>query len=163
MVYNGDDVIKLFEESLGDAKVKLSGLKVAEHAKPPSVNGLNGWVCEQTIRSCLCAELKAAGLLLDVTEQHTIVGRARLDLLAGKVAIEVKAHGEFGANDCGKYNKYRAIIEKTGKCYVYVTLWEGHRPSRETIRKIFGLENSFFVEDPGEWKRFVNAVVGRNS
>jgi hypothetical protein len=162
MKFTGKDVIDQFNSTLAAVKVSLSKT-AGEGGGPPNVTGLNGWVCEQTVRKCLTQEAVAAGLKYETVEQHKFGGRARLDLVVGNVAIEVKAHGVFGKNDCGKYEKYRTEVEKAGKKYLYVTLWEGHRPFRQMMRDIFGPENAFFVEEAGDWEKFVKAVIAGNA
>jgi len=60
MKFTEAKIIALYMKSLGQAEKRLSLLAVAE-GRTPRVRGLNGWVFEQTIQSCLSHELGALG------------------------------------------------------------------------------------------------------
>ena len=89
-------------------------------------------------------------------EQVALKGHAKVDLLANKVAVEIKALGSFG--DDNKYNGYRIIAEELGWRYCYLSQSESHQPYRQTIVSIFRQENTFYLDTPGDWERFTNLV-----
>lgn len=157
MVFEEIAIRSLYEKSLAEASMALASLSVAEGV-PPRLRGLNGWVFEKTIRYCLARELEAVGLAPDFEEQVPITGRARVDLTFGKVAIELKAGGSFGAGD-EKYRGYRNLIEGRGQSYLYLSLQESHIPYRLATKRTFGAERTFYLEDTGDWARFVQTVM----
>lgn len=120
---------------LNAARQLLASLPVAEK-REPNTKGLSGWVYEQTVRHCLSEELITLGLCPTIEEQVPLYGRTKIDLLVGRVAIEIKALGFFG-DDARKYSRYRAKVEEIGS-YVkvnfmfFLTL---HRNS-DILRKI---------------------------
>src|ERR1035438_5487906 len=122
MSFTETAIVALYEESLAEAEGRLASLAVAE-GRRPSARGLNGWVFEQTIRYCLSQDLSAVGLHPPMQEQVPLSGRARIDMLVGKAAIELKVRGSFGAGD-SKYDDYRVAVEKRGWAYFYLTLQE---------------------------------------
>jgi len=158
MRHNEESIENLYQRNLEDAYLLLSSLQVAEGRKP-NIKGLNGWVYEQTIRYCLCQELLLLGLSPIIREQVYLYGRARIDLLVGKVAIEIKALGSFGS-DIEKYKKYRAKVEEKGWTYFYLTRSESYRPYRIAFESIFGKNRSFFLDTSGDWARFISEVRG---
>jgi len=157
MIYNEDDIKKLYEESLSVAKQLLAYLPVAEGRKP-TIKGLNGWVYEQTICHCLLQELNRVGIVTFFSEQASLGGRAKVDLLVGRAAIEIKASGSFG-NDANKYSEYRIKAEQKGWVYFYLTNQEAYLPYRLATTKAFGKERAFFLDTPGDWERFVKEVL----
>lgn len=154
-------IITLYEESLAEAQGRLSLLAVAE-GRRPSASGLNGWVFEQTIRYCLSQELDAAGLHLPIQEQVPLSGRARIAMLVGKVAIELKVRGSFGTGD-SKYDDFRLAVEKRGWGYFYLTLQEGYAPYRQSTKSTFGADRAFFLDTHGDWTRFLDAVIANQA
>lgn len=104
-----------YHKALEDAEIRLSGIDVA-CGRPVNLKGLRGWVFEQTLRTCLEEELAKLGLAPTVQEQASIGGRARVDLLVGNVAVEIKAAGFFG-DEGGRYSGYRRMAEanRTGR------------------------------------------------
>jgi len=110
MKYNERTIEKIYQENLIVARQLLASLTIAE-GREPNLTGLNGWVYEQTIRYCLCQELIAQGLSPIIKEQVPLYGRTKIDLLVGRLAIEIKALGSFG-DDAKKYTKYKAKVEK---------------------------------------------------
>ena len=157
MNFTEDEIIKIYKESLDAAEERLSSLAVAEGRKP-SLRGLNGWAFEQTIRYCLLKEMEAVGLHPEMEDQVPLFGRAKIDLRVGKVAIELKARGSFGTGD-SKYGEYRSVVEKCGRVYFYLTQQESHDPYKQITKSIFGPARAFFLDDKGDWARFVDAVV----
>jgi len=160
MIYDEDKVKELYQKNLGEASQQLASLPVAEGRKP-NITGLNGWVYEQTIHYCLCQELMALGLstiVEDVKEQVPLYGRTKVDLLAGNLAIEIKASGSF-RGDAEKYSRYRVIVEKRGWVYCYLAGSDTHKPYRLSIEKTFGKERCFFLDTKGDWERFVSEVI----
>ena len=162
MKYDEDKVKELYQENLEDARKRLASLPVAE-GRVPNIKGLNGWVYEQTIHYCLCQELMATELstiVEDVKEDVPIplYKRARVDLLVGNVAIEIKAAGSF-RGDAEKYSRYRVIVEKEGWLYCYLAGSDIYKPYRLSIESTFGKEQVFFLDTKGDWERFVKEVI----
>lgn len=92
----------------------LSGLEVAG-GRSPQVRGLNGWVFEQTLRTCLWEGLRMLGLDPEFGGQVPLGGRAKVDLLVGGIAaIEIKVGGFFGDDEGGRYARYRGLAEARG-------------------------------------------------
>jgi hypothetical protein len=157
MKYNENEVDKLYQENLTAARNLLASLPVAE-GRQPTTKGLNGWVYEQTIRYCLCEELKELGIAPIIDEQVPLYGRTKVDILLGKAAIEIKALGIFG-NESRKYTGYRAKAEENGWSYFYMTRGESYGPYRAAMQSTFGEERAFFLDTPGEWERFVKEIL----
>jgi hypothetical protein len=155
--YSEDEIRARYSSNLEMAKNTLGLLPLAE-GRTPQVNGLNGWIFEQTIRSCLSEELRLAGRCDRVTEQQPLQGKARIDLLVGTMAVELKKAGWFG-DDSKRYAKYRVWAQQKGWSYAYLTLGESHRPYRIRCEEVFGQENEFFLDTPGDWGRFVDRAT----
>ena len=151
-------VASLYKKALAEAEAKLSTLNVAE-GRRPNAGGLNGWVFEQTVRYCLAQELRKRGRRAPMQEQVPLAGRARIDLLVGRAAIELKARGSFGASDV-KYSSYRKSVEKQGWVYLYLTMQETHAPYKAATESAFGSKRAFFLDTQGDWTRFVTTVIG---
>jgi hypothetical protein len=96
MKYDENEIEKIYQENLTSARDLLATLPIAE-GRHPVIKGLNGWVFEQTIRYCLCQQLKEFGITPNIEEQVKLHGRTKIDLLVGKAAIEIKASGIFSA------------------------------------------------------------------
>ena len=160
MKYDENEVDKLYQENLSAARKLLASLPVAEGREPTTkTKGLTGWVYEQTIRHCLSQELKALGISPIIKEQVTLYGRATIDLLVGRVAVEIKALGSFGG-DARKYSGDRAAkVEEKGWVYCYLTQSETYRSHRLATESAFGKERAFFLDAQGDWERFVKAVL----
>jgi hypothetical protein len=124
--------------------------------------GLNGWVFEQTIRQCLMDELKDILDEIDFKEQENLAGRATVDLVVGRVAIEIKSGGLF-SDESEKYTKWRVAAYAMGWDYLYITLDETYPQFKVSAKKAFGYENTFFLNDPGSWRKFVNRIVELNT
>jgi hypothetical protein len=152
MKYDEHDIEKIYQENLEVACDLLATLPVAE-GRQPVTKGLNGWVYEQTIRYCLCQELKQLGINLDIKEQVTLHGRTRVDLLVGKAAIEIKALGLFSASDMKKYSGYRVKAEQIDWTYFYVTRAESYHPYRIAMHTAFGEARAYFLDTEGDWGR----------
>lgn len=157
MKYDEYTVKNLYEENLSDVKQRLASLACAEGRKP-TMTGLNGWIYEQTIRHCLSQELTALGISPIIQEQVPLYGRAKVDLLVGRVAIEIKARGSFG-DDARKYSTYRSKVEERGWIYCYLTGGESYDPYRLATESTFGKDCAFFLDKDGEWDRFVREVA----
>ncbi len=158
MIYTEQEIEALYKDALSEAHHRLSAIPVAR-GRIPSVRGLGGWIYEQTIRSCIEDELNAEGRKFEIHEQVRLHGRARLDLVIGNIAIEIKHGGIFGKSDADKYRVYREKVESMGKRYLYLTAQESHQPFRDMAVDIFGAKNAFFLDTPGSWQRFVEAVA----
>ncbi|MEW6034738.1 MAG: hypothetical protein AB1603_07795 [Chloroflexota bacterium] len=157
MKYDEGQIEKLYQENLSGARYLLASLPVAEGRKP-TAKELSGWVYEQTIRYCLSQESEALGIPLIITEQVPLRGRAKIDLLIGRVAVEIKVLGSFG-DDARKYKGYRAMVEEKGWAYCYLTRCETYQPYRTAIESVFGRERAFFLDTQGDWERFVREVL----
>ena len=164
MKYDEEKIKKLYGKNLRDACNSLASLCVAE-GRTPTLTGLNGWVFEQTIRYCLSRELKILKLSPAINEQVNLIGRKKIDLLiSDRVAIEAKAAGSFGRKKDEKYigqtyELNKGYVEKRGWKYFYLTLHENNRSYRDAYESAFGKDNSFFLDTPGDWGKFVNAVA----
>ena len=156
-IYDEHAIDDLYQNNLKEAAILLSSLKVAEN-RIPNVTGLRGWIYEQTIHYCLKHELSGISLSPDISEQVALKGRAKIDLLVGTIAIEIKALGSFG-NDAEKYIRYRAMVEERGWTYCYLTRQETYLPYRLKTKVIFGEENAFFLDTPGDWARFIEHII----
>ena len=135
-------------------------MPVAE-GREPSFTGLSGWIYEQTICYCLSQELKALGIPPSISQQEPLYGRVKIDLLVGRVAIEIKSLGSFG-DDAKKYSKYRTKVERKKWVYCYLTRSETYQPYRLAVEEAFGEKRTFFLDTPGDWKRFVEEVLNNN-
>jgi hypothetical protein len=157
MKYNEREIDKIYKENLTDARRRLALLPVSE-GREPNIQGLNGWVYEQTICHCLAEELKTLGLFPLIEEQVTLHRRAKIDLLVGRVAVEIKLAGSFG-DDAMKYSEYRAKVEQRGWVYCYLTQSETYKRYRLATAAAFGKERAFFLDTKGDWERFVREVL----
>ena len=157
MKYTESDIESLYEAALADAYKRLAGVSVAR-GRSPAVKGLSGWVHEQTVRSCIEDELSDEIDGIDIDEQVSLHGRAKLDLVIGPVAIEIKGGGFFGASDAEKYRIYRKAVESSGKRYIYLTAHEAYKPYRDLAIDIFGDKNAFFLDSRGTWKKFIKTI-----
>jgi hypothetical protein len=159
MKYDEHKVKNIYEQNLEEAHHLLATLPVAEGRKPTkTTTGLNGWVYEQTIRYCLSQELTALGISPKIDGQVSLYGKVKIDLLVGKVAIEIKAIGSFG-DDARKYSRYRAKVEEKGWVYCYLTGSETYAPYRSATESAFGKERTFFLDTEGDWERFVREII----
>lgn len=157
-LFTNEDVWRLHSESLREAGAALASLAVAE-GRAPRLGALSGWVFEQVVRYCLQRELLAAGLgRVEIAEQRALRGRAKVDLVVGRAAIEVKVAGSFGADDL-KYADYRSQADQRGWVYFYLTLEESHQLYREATQRVFGADRAFFLDSEGDWPRFVAGVI----
>jgi hypothetical protein len=157
MKYDEGEIKKLYQDNLSKGMDALVLLPVAER-KPPPEKLLSGWIFEKTIRCCLCKELELLSIIPTVEEQVQLKGRAKVDLLVGKAAIEIKSSGIFSSKDEQKYRKYREIAEGKGWSYFYLTLGESYPRYRDLMRSAFGVKRAFFLNPDGDWDRFVNEV-----
>jgi hypothetical protein len=137
----------------------LASLEVA-HGRPRKILGLDGWIFEQTVRRAIEEELKKENIHHEITEQAPIVGKAKVDLIVGCVAIEIKVSG-FYSDVEEKYIKYKKNLEEKGLEYFYITLYETYSRNIEVARRVFGLNRMFILSNPGEWERFSKELVGR--
>ena len=158
MKYDEQEIERLYQENLSSAWQLLASLPVAEGRHPMS-KGLSGWIYEQTIRYCLCQELNDLEIAPDIEEQVTLHGRIKVDLLLGKLAIEIKALGIFGKDDAVKYVKHRVKVEAKGWKYFYLTRGESYHPYRISMQSTFGEERAFFLDTEGDWERFLSEII----
>jgi hypothetical protein len=158
MKYSETRIEQLYLDNLNRALVALSRLPIANGRKP-GFQGLTGWIFEQTIHHCLEEELSNQEICVTILDQQALQGRAKVDLLIGKIAIELKVAGWFG-DESAKYQKYRAIANKQKRRYLYLTRVEGHLPFRKATETAFGKTNTFFLGDgKGVWQRFVKTIA----
>ena len=160
--YNEKKIGRLFKENLEHALQKLSCLPVAE-GREPKVKGLNGWVYEQTIRYCLSQELKTQGLSPTIEEHIRLrLGEnkwAEIDLLIGdRVAVEIKSSGIFRENWAEEYEKRADKAREKGWVYLYLTGTESSERYKKATKDVLG-ERAFFLDEEGEWRRFVTEVA----
>ena len=87
--YNEQMIEEIYNKNLEDAYALLSHLQVAE-GREPNINGLRGWVYEQTIHYCLKQELKLHGLSPKIEEQMTLSGGKKIDLLVDGMVVVVQ-------------------------------------------------------------------------
>ena len=160
MKYSEKEIEAIFEENLNLAIRSLSDIPVAKK-REPSLRGLNGWVYEQTIHSCLNDELDLLGLKYPASEQIKITGRANADLLIGNTAIEIKSGGLFG-DESEKYTRYKTILNQRNISYLYITKQETHEPYRQAMKQAFGEEFCFLLSESNAWNNFVLAVISTN-
>jgi hypothetical protein len=161
MKYTEIQVGSKYTDNLENANHALRNL---DFARDSIVNfkGLNGWVFEQTIRQCLMDELRDKLDDIAFKDQEKLTGRATIDLVVGRVAIEIKSGGLF-SDESEKYTKWRVAAYSMGWDYLYITLDETYPPFKVSAKKAFGYENTFFLNDPGSWSKFVNRVVELNT
>ena len=157
MIYDEAKVEALYQKTLDEARRLLASLAVAE-GRTPNTKVLNGWVYEQVIRYCLCEELKKLRITPIIQEQVPLHGRAKIDLLVGNVAIEIKALGSFG-DDAKKYYYYQNRVEEKGWVYFYITRSESYKPYRSSIETALGKEHVFFLDTDSDWKRFIDEIA----
>jgi hypothetical protein len=158
MEYDECAVEGLYQVNLSSARQLLGALVVAE-GREPKAKGLNGWVYEQTVRYCLSQELEVLGITPVIKDQVSLCGRAKIDLLVGRVAVEIKALGSFG-DDARKYSGYRTKVEARGWVYLYLTRSETYRPYRMAAESAFGKNRAFFLDTEGHWERFISEIIG---
>ncbi len=157
MKYDEGMIEELYRQNLEHSRQLLASLSVAE-GREPNIRGLSGWVYEQTIQYCLREELQLRGLSPKIDEQVSIGGRAKIDLLVDKIAIELKSKGAFSSNFSERYRKYRDNVEKKGWIYMYVTGRERYDKYRQMALSTFGKNRAFFLDNKGDWERFINEV-----
>jgi hypothetical protein len=148
---------KRFADAVDEASRQLASLTIVK-GRTVSVKGLRGWLFEQTVRTCLEEELEIRGISVAIEEQASIGGRASVDLVIGPVAIEIKSGGFF-SDVSERYLRYRTTIEAKGWHYFYLTLGETYAPYVKIARRTFGSRRAFFLDQKGEWPRFVSEVV----
>jgi hypothetical protein len=159
--FDENGIWTLFESGMKQAKANLAKLKVY-CGREPNFAGLSGWVFEQTIQHCIRKELAAAEVRAEIAEQVSLGGRAKADLTIGKVAVEIKTSGLFGIADVQRYGKYRKAAEAKGFRYVFLTWGENYRPYRDGIIKALGKANVFYLNETGEWERFISMLKRQN-
>ncbi len=157
-LFNAQKVRKLYDQNLSLAKVKLAELNVY-CGRTPNFGGLSGWVFEQTIQYCLRKELNGKGVKPEIAEQVSLGGRAKADLVIGKMAIKIKTSGLFGMGDVERYRRYRGVAQEMGLTYLFFTQTESYAPYHKGIVSALGAKNVFFLDEPGNWNRFVTRIV----
>lgn len=160
MKYSEVSIEEIYSKNLELAVGSLAKLPITK-GREPKFQGLNGWVYEQTLRSCLEDELERIGITLSISEQVKLKGRAKADLLVGRTAIEIKAGGLFG-DDSEKYGRYKKFTNEMNIAYLYITRHETYRPYYLATQSVFGEAHSFFLSEKGTWERFISTLVSTN-
>lgn len=124
-------------------------------------NLLKVWVFEQTIRQCLREELINKNMIYDFNHNTTLTKIASIDLIVGKVAIEMRIIGLF-EEELEHYAKLKIAINNKGLDYLYIALNESYSPFKASANKIFGDDKTFYLNEANSWRRFVNKVVELN-
>jgi hypothetical protein len=159
--FDEKSVKQLFASSLKDAEERLLSLKICCCEKP-SFHGLSGWVFEQTIQHCLCKELEARGIKAEIKEQVSLGGSSKADLRVGTVLMEIKARGLFDSEAAMRYGRYSAAARERGYSYLFITAQETYKPYRAAVKEAVGRTNAFFLDEPGDWARFVQRLLKCN-
>jgi hypothetical protein len=156
--FNEDHIRQRFKCNMELAAAALSQLDFC--CSPVSFKMLTGWVFEQTVQGCLRKEFEALDLKCDFSEQASIGGRAKADLLIDKaIAIEIKAKGLFHSNAASRYARYRASAAEKGYGYLYLTLDESYWKYQEAMVAALGQENTFCLRTAGDWKRLIEQIA----
>lgn len=154
-------IMDKYENELDKAKETLMHLEVA--IDEPNINGLNGWVFEETIRYFLQKELDALGLSkISIESQKQLEGGKKVDfVLNDNIAIEVKKGGIFGKQDAERYKGYFEEANEKDWCYLYITGQETHPPYKQKTKEVFGKDNCFFLDEDeeGEWRKFIERIT----
>lgn len=149
-----------YEAALAEALKLLGSLEIAQGPPKHKILGLNGWIFEQTLRCVVEEELKREKIQYYIREQETIEGRAKVDLIINRVAIEIKLSG-FYSNVEEKYVRFRQRLEERGLIYFYVTLYEEYERNFEVAKRVFGANRAFILIKPGDWERFTRELIDR--
>ena len=160
MNYNNETVKSKYITNLNKAIEGLKQLDVYCN-RDIKIKGLNRWVLEQTIQSCIKEELTQQKIPYNFEEQFQLQSRIKVDLkIDDKILIEIKVSGIYSRNTEETYMKYKKIAEEKNFEYVYITLKEGYEHYHELMRNVFGNENAFFLDtDKNEWERFINRII----
>ena len=160
MNYNNETVKSRYITNLNNVIESLKQLDVY-CKRDIKIKGLNGWVLEQTIQSCIKEELSQQKISCNIEEKYPLYSRIKVDLkLDDKILIEVKVSGIYGRKVAETYMKYKKIAEEEDFEYLYITLKEGYEPYRVFMYNVFGKENAFFLDtDKNEWERFINRII----
>jgi hypothetical protein len=159
MKYTEEGITSIYDDNVRAAARALGTLPVLQN-RDANITTFHGWLFEQTILTCLTDELQLLGLVPVVQEQAQLVGRARVDLLVGWVAIEIKLAGSFGA-DAAKYGDYRAYAQQRGWTYCYISQSESYSTYRNDTKAAFGPDCTFYLDEAGSWERFVRFVASK--
>lgn len=159
MIFNERNIWDLYEKNRLLAINKLSELEFFCGEKA-NITGLNGWVFEKTILNCINNEFKKLNIDISFDEQVPLRGRVKADLVInGYIAIELKVAGLFGLSDVEKYKKYRQYAVDSGyHRYIYLTWNEANKKYKEGLSLALEEENIFYLETPGEWRRFISTL-----
>ena len=158
-IYDEEQVLRLCESSRTAAIRALTKIRIFCGTEP-SFSGLGGWVFEQTVQYCLRKELNARrAQVATIAEQGKVGSRIRADLLVGRAAVEIKQSGLYSSSAIAKYGQYRRAANAQGLEYLFITGGERYQPYRDGITKALGKENVFFLDQNGDWKRFVARVI----
>jgi hypothetical protein len=157
-VFSNRRIDELYEASLKAATHGLQQIPVY-CGNEPSFPGLKGWVYEQTIQYCIKKELDAKKVKAEVSEQVKLKPRMKVDLRIGDVAIEIKMSGLFSTASITKYGEYRKTANAMGVTYLFLTGGERYQQYRDGIVKALDRKNVFFLDRPGQWRRFIKRLL----
>ena len=159
MIYSQTTIEALFQKNLQQAKALLATLEVYS-GREPNFTGLSGWVFEQTIRHCIRNELELLGVNARLIEQVTLRGSAKVDLVVGTTAIEIKTSGLFRRDEIDQQKKRQSDAAIKGLRYVFLTLRETNHRHRAGMIETLGRGNVIFLDEPGgEWERLIDIIV----
>jgi hypothetical protein len=165
MIFTERRISEIYEENLQVAKGLLKTIPIFCGAEP-KFTGLSGWVFEQAVLYCIQQELEKMQIAVKPQEQVSLSGRATVDLLIGKTAIEVKTSGLFSANEIEKYKKYQAIAKERGWRYVFLSIGETTYQARiiealgtDDVILLEKLEEGKWKPNVGEWARFILIIA----
>ena len=159
-IFNEDKIEKLFQKNKDLALEQLKDLAIyCDNSNNIIIPGLNGWLYEQTIQYCIRKELKNKGLKATIVEQAKLDSRKKVDLqINDNIAIEVKYTGLFHPKDIDKYKENKKTSNKNKVTYLFLSGWEGSNNYRKRIKSSLGKNNAFYIDEEGEWNRFMNTI-----
>jgi hypothetical protein len=156
--------MKLDEETITkdyESKVdELSALLMSNVYDSNNKLSISGWVFEQVIYDSIKKELGNVDIqsqvrLLD--EEGKPVPFVKVDLMVDNIYIELKAFGLIGKRNevFKKYNGYREKAEANG-CQYFILSGKDTKNWKKVTKE--NMENVFFLDDPGGWKNFIEAL-----
>ena len=158
-LYNEATILELYQRNWHRAKLLLSKLEVF-CGNECKVGGLSGWVFEQTVQFCLQKELEDRGIRVELQEQVSLGGRAKADFGVGNLAIEIKSKGLFSKEDT---ETLPPLQEGSGEEGIEIPLFDVggvvYLPYRRGIIAALGANAVFFLDTPGDWRRFVTRIA----
>lgn len=160
-IYSSKKIKDKYDYNLIQAQNKLKELEIF-CGEEPKFLGLNGWVFEKTIQSCIREEFRNQNIIANFTEQFPIESRKKVDLKINNVCLDIKVSGLYDKKEIKKHEERRNIIKSQNMEYIFLTGQETHEPYEKGIISIFGNEYSFFLfnrQRENEWQRFIDKLV----